>query len=189
MAAQRHLESESLMENSLWSVLIPVLITGLFNVVLFRLQVRKEKDKSSAEVRKVEAEAGKILGETWEQLVDDLRQELRRQREEREKKEIEFIAKVEQLQSEIDTNAQYFQDLLEKQRALHLGIVNELREELDQMHNENKLLKQDNVSLRNLVNAQTDKIQLLQDAKEALQSDIKKLKKDTGALKKNGKEG
>jgi len=162
------------------SVLIPVFITGLVNIILFRFQMKKEEQQDKATANKIQSEA-------WEMLVGDLRLELERQKTTRADKEKEFLDHVDNLKNKLDMNAQYFRDLLENQRKLHLGIVNELREELDQVHKENKELTLQNVALTKLVNKQTEKIQLLQEAKDALVKDVKRLQRDTGELKKNGK--
>lgn len=162
-----------------WQAIIPVLITGLVSLILFRWQMKKEKDKDSAD-------ASKSYGEAWNLLVDDLRAELMRQKEVRQEKEKELLKEFDDLKDQIDTNAQHFQDLLEDQRKLHLKIVNELRAELDKLHLENKELKEQNAALTKLVNAQTERLQLLQEAKDALLADVKRLKQTTGELKKNG---
>ena len=173
--------------DALWSVLIPAAITGLVSIVLFRAQMRKEAQQDSATVRKTIEEAGKVQSETWEMLVEDLREELARQKTVRHEKEKEFLDQINALRNQVDTNAQYFQELLEDERRLHLSIGNELRDDLNKLHKENKELAEQNKALTKLVNSQTEKIQILQEAKNALALDIKRLKQDTGELKRNGK--
>lgn len=157
-----------------------ILISSLVSMWLWNQKEKKEKPQDDINVAEKTAS-------TMDVVIENLREELERQKKLRIEKEKEFLSQIDRLKSEIDTNAQYFQDLLEKQRSLHLQIVNELREEIDQVHKENKELKDAKDALTRIVNAQALQMQAWKEQNETFKRELMKLKKDTGELKNNGK--
>ena len=78
--------------------------------------------------------------------------------------------------------------------AAWMEVIEETRNEISRIKEKNKELQKaidelilENQALKELVNKQTNRISLLQEANKALADDIRKLKKDTGELKSNGK--
>lgn len=171
------------MSEPLLIAILSVLIPGLVSILLFQFQTWRERPKDQATILKDGAEISKIHGETWEKLVEELREEVERQKQERKEIEAELTKRIEELQHEIETSARDCKDAIEMQRQLHLSVVEGLRSELEKIKRENQFLRDQNAALVEIVNSQAAKLQALQNENDIFKAELSKLKKDTGELK------
>jgi len=111
---------------ALLSVAIPVLLTGLFNIWLFRQQTQKEADKEKASIQK-------IMNEAWQMVNDELREEIDRYKGERKL----LINKYQQLESDFDAARLEWQ----KKEAFYDATIAQQNEKILELQTELKKLK------------------------------------------------